>query len=216
LIRQIPIGGFDNNFSYFLHEEGEKGIAIVDPGDIPHLEAEISQDMLVPKMVLLTHTHFDHVSGVNEIVEKYGIPVFMHSAGRGRLEVSDEMCVFLEDNEVVDLGKIKIKVLYTPGHIDDSVCYFIDAKNADDSKPKLVSGDTLFVEGCGRADLEFSDVRALYESLQRLKTLPDETKVYPGHDYGSKPVSDIVWEKKHNKYMLCKSFEEFRKVRMGH
>ena len=215
MIRQIPIAGFDSNFSYFIGEKDSKAIAIVDPGDVPHLDAEISQEMLVPKMVLLTHSHFDHISGVEEIVKEYGIPVFMHSNARGRFEIGDEMCVFLEDNEVIDLGSLKIKALYTPGHIDDSLCYLIDAKHADDGKAKLLTGDTLFVEGCGRADLEFSDVKQLYKSLQRLKKLPDNTRVYPGHDYGSKQVSDIGYEKKHNKYMRCKNFKEFKKLRMG-
>ena len=71
------------------------------------------------------------------------------------------------------------------------------------------------MEGCGRADLSGSDVEELYDSLERIKELPDETEVYPGHDYGSKPVSTLAWEKKHNKYFLCKDFEEFEKLRMN-
>ena len=76
-------------------------------------------------------------------------------------------------------------------------------------------GDTLFVGACGRADLEGSNAGDLYESLQKLAKLPGETKVYPGHDYGEKPISTIAWEKEHNKYLLCKTFKEFRTLRLG-
>ncbi len=215
IVRQIPIRGFDENFSYFIKDPDSRGIAVVDPGDLPHLVAEIDQDGLEPKMVLVTHTHFDHVDGVNEMVEKYGIPVFMHENARGKLAVGDEMCVFLRDGEQIHLGGLKIDVLHTPGHIDDAVCFFIPAKQCDDGKPRIVTGDSLFVEGCGRADLAGSNVEDLYKSLQRLKKLPDDTLVYPGHNYGSKPVSTIAHEKRENRYLKCSDFEEFRRLRMG-
>ena len=72
MIRQININGYDKNFSYFVIDEGTNEIAIVDPGDVPLLVAEMEQDALIPKAIWITHSHFDHVSGVKELVDKYG------------------------------------------------------------------------------------------------------------------------------------------------
>ena len=134
---------------------------------------------------------------------------------RGRVEVPQELERYVSDGHTVLVGKLKVEVVHTPGHSDDSVCYFISAQQETDGIPKLLTGDTLFVEGCGRADLLHGSVKDLYSSLERLKKLPDETLIYCGHDYGSKPVSCIAFEKKYNKYFLCKSFEEFKAKRMS-
>jgi len=208
MIRQIPIKGFDNNFSYFI-EKG-KDIAVVDPGDVGHLISEIKLDGLNVKMILLTHSHFDHVSGVNEMIEHFGVPVYIHKNAVKKLNVKDNMTIFLEDGEVLNLSGLPIKVLHTPGHIDDAVCFYIKEDG------HLITGDTLFVERCGRADLEGSNVKDLWKSLQRIMKLPDSTKVYPGHHYGSIPVSTIAFEKANNRFFKCNNFEEFRKERMGY
>ena len=212
MIRQIPINGFDENFSYFLISG--RDVAVVDPGDVGHLVAEIEQDDLAVKMIILTHSHFDHVAGVPEMLKKYGVPVYMHKNARGRIEVEDEMTVHLDDGDKVRVGDLHFEVLWTPGHLDDSICLYLKRAGDEEGAGRLITGDTLFVEGCGRADLEGSNVDDLWKSLQRLKKLPDEVKIYPGHDYGSKPVSTIGWEKIHNKYLKCGSLEEFRKLRL--
>jgi len=214
MIRQIQINGYDKNFSYFIIDEKSKGCAVVDPGDPAHLIAEIEQDSLVPKCILITHSHFDHVSGVNEMVMRYGVPVYIHKNARGRTEIEEEVFVYVEDKEVIEVGNIDIRVMHTPGHIDDAVCYHIEPKKSWDGIGKLITGDTLFVEGCGRCDLEFSNVDDMYDTLNRIKKLSDKTEIYPGHNYGSKKVSTLAWEKKHNKYMKCDGGEEFRTVRM--
>lgn len=208
MIRQIPIDGYDDNFSYFI--ENGKAIAVVDPGDVDHLIAEIEQDCLEVKMVLITHSHHDHVEGVAEMVKHFGVPVYMHKNAERRVEdVEEEMTVLVEDGEKIRLGDGVIEVMHTPGHIDDAVCFYVRDEGA------LITGDTLFVEGCGRADLEGSNVEDLWKSLKKLKKMPDKTRVYPGHNYGSKPVSDIAWEKKHNRFLKCVDFESFKKLRLG-
>lgn len=211
MIRQIPIRGFDNNFSYIVGDGKSKHVAVVDPGDMPRLMEEIEIKELESKMVFLTHSHFDHQEGVADFVERFGIPVYMHKNAKGRVDVHDDMSIFLEEGDEIKVGDLVIKVIHTPGHIDDAICYYME----DEDGPALITGDTLFVEGCGRADLKGSDVKKLYESLERIKTLPDKTRIFSGHDYGSKPFSDIAWEKKHNRYMKCKTFKEFQELRMG-
>lgn len=214
MIIQIPVEGFDNNFSYFVVDKSKNEIAIVDPSDPERLDEEIRQNGLSPSMVLLTHTHRDHCSGVSAMVERYGIPVYMHKNAAGKVDVMSNYEVLIDEDDSIQLGELKIKILYTPGHADDAICYYIDKKNAADSIPKLITGDTLFVEGCGRADLKGSNAEDLFKSLQRIKALPDETEVYPGHDYGSRPFSTIAYEKKHNKFLKCSSLEEFKKLRL--
>lgn len=214
MVRQIAINGYDNNFSYFVSDGLREDIAIVDPGNVPLLLAYIEQDSLIPKMILLTHSHHDHVEGVAELIMRYALPLYMHENAKGRVNISDDMGVFLRDNDEIKIGDLKISVIHTPGHIDDAVCYYIDEDEASDGVPKLITGDTLFVEACGRADLEYSNVEDLYKSLQKIKALPDNTEIYPGHDYGPKPVSTLAWEKKHNQYIMCKSLTDFIKLRL--
>lgn len=216
MIIQLAVGGYDNNFSYFVKDDAGKGIAVVDPaGDMDDMLAEIHANKFQPSAVLLTHSHFDHAEGVEALLKKYKIPVYMHMNARGRVEVPQELARYVNDGDIITVGKLSLEVMHTPGHIDDAVCYFISAKQAEGGVAKLITGDTLFVEGCGRADLSHGSVKDLYNSLERLKKLPDETVIYCGHNYGSKPVSNVAFEKKHNKYFLCKDFMEFKTMRMS-
>lgn len=215
VIKQIPIYGYDNNFSYFVSDGRTREIAIVDPGDSEHVIREIETMGLLPRKILLTHSHFDHQGGVPDIVKAYGgIPVYIHKFGQGRVGIGDELIVYIEDKDVIKMGELEIEAIYTPGHIDDAVCYFVSDKNKHIDIPSLFTGDTLFVEGCGRADLENADVNELFKSLQKIKKLPDNTIVYPGHDYGSKPYSTIANEKSHNIYLQCETLKEFRSLRI--
>lgn len=208
MIQQIHVGGFDDNFSYFIEDSDSKTIAIVDPSNVKLLEAEISKNFFSPKMILLTHSHFDHTEGVAELVKKLAIPVYMHENARGRVNVLDEMAVYIKGGEKIKLEDIFIDVIDTPGHIDDAVCFYLKEDKA------LLTGDTVFVEGCGRADLEFSNVEDLFKSLQKIKKLPDDTKIFPGHDYGKKPWSTIKDEKKNNPYFKVKTLDDFIKLRL--
>ncbi len=208
MIQQIHVGGFDDNFSYFIEDSDSKNIAIVDPSNVKLLEAEISKNFFSPKMILLTHSHFDHTEGVAELVKKLAIPVYMHENARGRVNILDEMAVYIKGGGKIKLEDIFIDVIDTPGHIDDAVCFYLKKDKA------LLTGDTVFVEGCGRADLEFSNVEDLFKSLQKIKKLPDDTKIFPGHDYGKKPWSTIKDEKKNNPYFKVKTLDDFIKLRL--
>lgn len=215
MIKQIPIRGYDRNFSYFI--VGDSGFCVVvDPGDVERLEEVMREDGLKLGGILVTHSHHDHVEGVAVLASKYGVPVYMHSEAVRRVDVGGGEVRLVKEGEGLSVGSgdggggVVIEVMETPGHIDDAVCYFCRDEGW------VVTGDTLFVEGCGRADFPDSNVEDLWRSLGRLRELPDAVKVYPGHDYGSKPVSTIGWEKAHNKYLLCKDFEEFRRKRLGY
>ena len=98
-----------------------------------------------------------------------------------------------------------MKVMHTPGHIPSMMCLLIGKK--------LLTGDTLFVEGCGRIDLPGGDIRKHWESLQKIKGMDDSIEIYPGHDYGSVPHSTVGREKKSNPYLRCRSLGEFSMAR---
>lgn len=215
ILKQLNIGGYDNNFSYFVIGRGGKKIAIVDPGNFEFLENEIRENAFLPELILLTHSHHDHLEALGEMVEKYKVPVYFHKNARAKIEVPIELVRTVDEGDVIEIDGVKIVVMHTPGHIDDAVCYQIAADQTNDKIPKLITGDTLFVEACGRADLEGSNVMDLYESLERIKKLPDETKIYPGHDYGSIPISTIEHEKDHNRFLQCKNLEDFILIRNG-
>lgn len=214
MVWQIAINGYDNNFSYFVGDIESRHVAVVDPGDVGHLVSELDSENLTPLMVLLTHSHADHTSGVDEMMKRFGIPVYMHKNAQDRVEVPGNMVVLIDDGDIVKVGGLQLEVLHTPGHIDDAVCFYVPKEQDENGIPRLITGDTLFVEACGRADLENSNVEHLYESLQRIKKFPDETKIYPGHDYGSKLVSNLAWEKENNKFLRCETLEEFIRLRL--
>lgn len=213
LVQQIAVGGYDNNFSYLIHDAKTKNAVVVDPcGDLDCILEEAEKLEIDLVGVLLTHTHHDHFDKLDELVRSYAIPVYVHEKGVDRI-VSSSRIVKMRDKETLVLGRAQLTVLYTPGHTDDSVCFIVDKACAEDGIPKVLTGDTLFIEGCGRTSKD--DVRFLFNSLIRLKALPNETEVFPGHDYGSVPVSTIGDEKRHNKFFLVDDFEAFKKLRLG-
>lgn len=209
---QSSVGGYDDNFSYLVVDTDTKSAFIVDPsGDLGEILGLLDTQSLTLVGVLLTHTHHDHYDQLEVILEEFSVPVYTHELGSKK--ISTEHAVSLHDGDEVQLGACTLEVLHTPGHIDDAVCYYAASDQTVDGIPKVVTGDTLFVEKCGRTNAE--GVHALYDSLQRLMTLPAETEVYPGHDYGSKPVSTIAHEKANNRYILANDYEEFKQLRLS-
>lgn len=212
-IRQVAVGGYDKNFSYLLYDAATHNAAIVDPsGDLDAVLEVVDEQKLDLVGVLITHTHFDHVDKLDALLRSYALPVHVHQQGVSNL-VSQSPVFPFKDKETLVLGESQVMVLHTPGHTDDASCFYIDIQNASDGIPKLITGDTLFVEGCGRTTTK--SVHILYRSLQKLMRLSSGTEVYPGHDYGSQPHSTIGWEKEHNRFLCAKNYEAFKKLRLG-
>ena len=107
----------------------------------------------------------------------------------------------IQDNTIIELGNLKIKVIHTPGHTPGGVLFLVE--------DNLFTGDTLFVEGCGRTDLPGSNTKQMYHSLEKIKSMDENIKIYPGHDYGSMKISTIKHEKENNPYLLAKDEENF-------
>ena len=198
---QIPAGRMDN-FSYLIYCPSSREAAAVDPSLEPErlLDEAARRDLRLIAL-LNTHGHQDHTAGNQQVLDAADIPLAGHAAD---LAVAD---IFLEEGSVLNVGQKNIDVLHTPGHSPGSLVFSTGSA--------IVTGDTLFVSRCGRADLPGGDVNRLYESLQRLKKLPPETQVYPGHDYGPQPVSTIAWELEHNEFLRCTDLDTFIRLRMG-
>ncbi len=210
-VTQHLVGGFDKNCTYICTDTETGAAAIVDPtGDMAQVLADVThRDALTA--IWLTHTHFDHYDGVPAIYDRVGtIPIYVHEWGMPALQTVGYQDVHpFADGDTLTLGNTTMEVLHTPGHSPDGCCFYTE--DTDSDAPALLSGDTLFVRGCGRTTPP--DAPQLYESLQRLKALPEETVVYPGHDYGPSPTSTLAIERAENRFLIAPDYDTFYQER---
>ncbi len=189
IFKQIKVGMMQN-FSYIIGDNGEA--AVVDPGwDYKKLIDVCEKEKLKITKILLTHTHYDHAMDLKKIVKATNAEVYVHKLEN--LKDKGFKIKNIEDDDIINVGKTKIKVLHTPGHSSGSVCFLFDKI--------LITGDTLFVGAIGRVDLPGSNEEEMMKSLKGLGKLDDDIEVYPGHDYGEKASSTIGYEKKNNPFM---------------
>ena len=186
---------------YILCDEAAKVCAVIDPGDEPkRIEAMIASCGCSPVMILLTHGHFDHCTGVAGLLEKWpDLPVYIHEAdvtdSRGgeltfrRLDEKNQR--YWHEGDTLTVGSLTLRVMETPGHSRGSVCLLVEGQGV------IFSGDTLFRGNCGRCDFPGGDYRAMLRSLARLGRLEGQYQVYPGHE----AATDMEYERKYNPYM---------------
>lgn len=214
-VQQFAVGGYDENLSYLISSTDSNEFLFVDPtGDVSDIlhAVEHAEGSIVG--YVLTHTHFDHYEKLAELLEIAPAPVYVHELGLPAIaSVASPHLVSVKEGSEIDLSGRSIEVLYTPGHSEDSMCLYIPPERAADNTPLLITGDTLFVGGCGRTNEMW--VEQLYLSLERLKDFPPQTRVYPGHDYGQSHTSTIGEELTRNPYLLADSFETFKARRLG-
>lgn len=187
-----------DNFSYVIADEKTKEAAVVDPsyngGEITHI---MKAERLKLKYVINTHGHSDHTAGNDELLHTFEAKLVAHRLSRTNPDI------VVDDGDLLQIGKIQIKIIHTPGHTPDGICLLVNDQ-------KLLTGDTLFVGECGRTDLTGGNAKELYASFfNRLLRLKDEIEVYPGHDYGIKPHSTIGEERKSNYVLQPRSLKEF-------
>ncbi len=170
----ITIKAPGDNFIY-LHPHGDGRAFVVDPGDAPAVLHALKQHGLHLTAVLVTHPHWDHVAGVADLHAETRCEVI--GTDRTLIPASDRT---VADSAVLAFAEVSVHVIATPGHTRLSVCYYVPTRNGE--RPGVVyTGDTLFVSGCGR--LLECGAATMWQSLQRLAALPEETLVYCGHDY---------------------------------
>lgn len=200
IIQQIDVNQQTKNFSYIAGCEDTKQGVVVDPAFSPdRILNQLEETGLQISYILNTHGHHDHTNANQDIQQATGAEVLMPSG-----EIGPTPDRSLDDREMISVGDLRIKVLMTPGHTPRSCCFYVRDERV------LFSGDTLFVGKVGGTEPRGKTARQQYESLHNcLAHLPEETVVYPGHDYGPRPRSTIGWEKQHNPFLQQTSFLEF-------
>ena len=194
------------NFSYLIGDPGTRTCAVIDPTFDPQkILSEVHAGGYTVKYVINTHAHSDHTSGNAQIINATGARLCIHKDDAQQLakvlsraisrvmggKGSPRADCLLVDHDVIQLGQIELQVIHTPGHTPGSICIYTPGH--------VFTGDTLFVEAVGRTDLPGGSFQQILASVhERLYTLPADTRVWPGHDYGPSPASTIGHEKQNN------------------
>jgi len=186
-----------DNFTYIIADEQTREAAVVDSSyNADEILKTIKTQKLQLKYIINTHGHSDHTAGNTELQSIFGAKIVAHKQSKIHPDIQ------VDEADTLNVGKISLKIIYTPGHTADSICLLINDQ-------KLLTGDTLFVGECGRTDFPGGNTKSMYESLNTLTKLNDSVEVYPGHDYGLKPSSTIGEEKKSNYTLQQRSLKEF-------
>lgn len=188
-----------STYTYLLADESTRESVIIDPV-VDHIDDYITmirQHNLHLKYALETHVHADHITASGKLRERLGV-----KTGVSELCGATTANMQLNDGDVFMIGNQKIKVIATPGHTAGSVSFLCN--------DRLFTGDSLLINGCGRTDFQGGSAEMQYNSIvNKLFTLPDETLIYPGHDYNGRCVSSVAQEKAINPRLAGKTCDEF-------
>jgi glyoxylase-like metal-dependent hydrolase (beta-lactamase superfamily II) len=217
-LRQVLIGPMAN-YVYLIGDPETREAMVVDPAwDVQGILDILDEDDMKLTGALVTHYHPDHIGGdlmghsipgVPDLLEKRPVKIYMHKEEapyvKTTLGLESSDFVAVDGETTVQVGKVPVRIIHTPGHTPGSLCFLVDGN--------LVSGDTLFIGACGRVDLPGASPEDLYYSLtQKLKKLPDETVLYPGHNYAADNTSTIGREKDSNVFMRFESVDDFLRM----
>lgn len=202
------------NFSYLVGDTDAKKCWVVDPAwDIETMFAVAQKDGMSVEGALISHGHFDHCNAVEKLLAAKSIPIYVHPREMEFLGKGAPMGLFVDlpkehvkpskSGDVLTLGGTSLTFLHTPGHTPGSQCFLVNGN--------LISGDTLFLGTCGRCDLPGGNPHELYATLNNvLAKLPDDTVLYPGHNYSDRGTSATMGEeKKLNRFFSIPSLDAF-------
>jgi len=206
-VRQLEVGRF-SVFAYLLGAENGGDALVIDPADgVDDLITLANEKNLTIRSIVNTHAHVDHVMGNEEMKRKTGAKIIVHENDAPLLaNIPRTMLAMfgahpsppadqtVKDGDMIQVGKLSLKVLHTPGHSPGGMCLY--------GEGMVFTGDTLFVGGVGRTDLPGGSWQVMLNSIKtKLLTLPDEMVVYPGHNYGPAPSSTIKAERARNPFI---------------
>ncbi len=206
-IEAMELGPMEN-LVYLIHDRASTRAAIVDPAwEIDKIIALAESQGLNITDVLLTHSHHDHTNGLAAVLEKYDAEVHLLKAEADFWNCAAIKPTLHHGGDTLHLGQTSIEILHTPGHTPGSACYRMHEQ--------VITGDTLFVYGCGRCDLRGGDPEQMYRTLRRMaETLPAETIIRPGHHYAERPTSTMAEQIDGNPFMHFTHAEDFVDYRM--
>lgn len=207
-LKQMEVGPMQN-FVYLIGDKARREALVVDPAwNVPAVLKVAEEEGFQVKGALITHTHFDHVNGLEELLNQTDGTVYIHKNEAQYLKGMKGNIKKMDGGEKIKIGDVEISFLHTPGHTPGSQCFLIGNN--------LVSGDTLFINACGRCDLPGGNAEEMYESLTKLAGLDEKTVLYPGHNYADEPTSTIGREKRFNPYLQLTNLSDFLTYRMGY
>lgn len=206
-IHALELGPMEN-FVYLLEDKATGRAAVVDPAwDVPEVMALAGQHNVKVTDILLTHSHHDHINGIEEVLKTADAQLHLLKDEAKFWGADLALPALHHGGDKIQLGETEIEVLHTPGHTPGSACYRVGEK--------LITGDTLFVFGCGRCDLRGGDPEQMYVTLKDMaQKLPADTLLLPGHNYAEKPVSTMQEQIEGNPFMHFEQAERFVKYRM--
>ena len=221
LVKQIRSTDGTGTLSYMVADLDNKQAAVIDPNIEDIKEILYSAGELGVKIthIIDTHTHADHISGADELKKHFNAETYMHENTKNKMKVLENAAKFgiedilkanaeikidhyLNDNDILNIGSLEMKVLFTPGHTDNHISLLIDKA--------LFTGDLLLIGQAGRSDLPGGNSEEQYDSLfNKILKLPADTKVYPGHDYEDNEYSFLKDEIDNNPFLEKRSEEEY-------
>ena len=193
MIIKTLCGGYDQNFTYLLENNNE--VIIIDcclklSEILPHCKNK----KIIGAVIM--HSHGDHTVDLQNYKKE---KITLYGSHKLQFEIDKQ----LYQDSTIRIGETELKVLETPGHTEDCICLI--------NKKSLFTSDTLFIDGCGRVDLPGGDIEKMWKTLQLIKSLPLDTIIYPGHNYGPTPTSTIKQQLKNNLYLKVSKKDFFRK-----
>lgn len=217
-----PVARMMENFIYVIGDADKRECVVVDPAwDVRGIVNAIEEDGYKLTGALVTHWHPDHVGGdlmghdvqgLATLLDLAAVPIYVHRADapmvRAMTGVSESDLKLVDGGDKVKVGDVEVECLHTPGHTEGSQCFKCGKA--------LVSGDTLFLDGCGRTDLPGGDIEEMWRTLyDRLMALPSDLVLFPGHNYGSAPSAPLADVRQTNSMLQAPDYATFLRMRGG-
>lgn len=206
-IHALELGPMEN-FIYLIEDRASGRAAVVDPAwDVPEILRLAEQHGVRITDILLTHSHHDHINGIQAVLDRYDAQLHLLKEEARFWGSYLDLPTLHHGGERILLGETPIDILHTPGHTPGSACYRLG--------DRLITGDTLFVFGCGRCDLRGGDPERMYTTLKDMVSrLPADTVILPGHNYAQKETSTLAEQVEGNPFLHFDRPERFVEYRM--